>query len=124
MRRMTEEQAELYIKAGYFPKATETEAIDDLQDVFGHMDYWAIVRWLYNADTRVNAEKLFRLIWHKDEVESFMKESKWIHELEKERVDLEAQMSLINQKLDKVQKELFSIKNKMSGNTDYYSEIG
>lgn len=78
MRKMTEEQAKYFIKAGYFPKENETEAICDLQDVFGHLPYKFNLNLLADKDVeiRVNARKLFYIIWSKDTVEYYDQEAK------------------------------------------------
>ena len=67
---MTEKQATLFVRAGYFPKENDIEAICDLQDVFGHQIYWFIIKLLCEEDDeyRENAERLFNLIWNKDDV--------------------------------------------------------
>ena len=78
MRKMTEEQARCYIKAGYFPKENEAEAICDLQDVFGHLPYKFNLNLLADEDVeiRVNARKLFYIIWSKETVEFYDQEAK------------------------------------------------
>lgn len=93
MRKMTEEQAKIYIKAGYFPKETETEAICDLQDVFGHLPYKFNLNLLVDKDLdiRINARKLFYLIWSKDTVDSYVAEAnKYLDALDTRKVLLEA----------------------------------
>ena len=106
MRKMTEEQATLYIKAGYFPRATDTEAIVDLQDVFGHQNYWAIIRWLYNVDTCDNAKKLFYLIWHKDDVNRYIETAKAIKEKERELAELRANIAELKREEANLAEEL------------------
>jgi len=113
MRKMTEENAELYIKAGYFPEDTETKAICDLQDVFGHQRIWANIRWLYQPETRRNAERLFRKIWHSDDVDSYIRRANSIHDLEEQKVNLRAEIAKLQQQLDGVEKDCEEYRRKM-----------
>ena len=106
MRKMTEEQATLYIKAGYFPRTTDIEAIVDLQDVYGHQNYWAIIRWLYNTDTCDNAKKLFYLIWHKDDVNRYIETANAIKEKERELAKLRANIAELKREEAKLADEL------------------
>ena len=124
MRSMSEYQAELYIKAGYFPKDNDIDAIVDLQDVYGHQRYWANVRWLYDAETRVNAEKLFRLIWSADQVDNMKAEAERIHQAQKEKAEVEAELSILLQKKAALAKKIDEYNFKMIGSddADYYTE--
>ena len=117
MRSMTEENAELYIKAGYFPMDNEIEAICDLQDVFGHQRYWANIRWLYQKDTSENAERLFRLIWNKDDVNRYVTTALNIRNKEEEKSELLAEIAELKARLEKITKEIEDTKEKM-----YYNE--
>lgn len=103
MRKMTEAQAELYIRAGYFPRFEDLDAICDLQDVYGHQNYWAILRWLYDDDTRMNAEELYRLIWNQDVVDGYIR----IVDNMKEK---KAYMKTLEEEIDKLTNELNSLK--------------
>ena len=128
MRSMTEQEAEYYIKAGYFPKENDLEAICDLQDVYGHQRYWTNIKWLYMAETKHNAEKLFRLIWANDTVDSYIKEAQHITELYRERTEVAAQISELQQKLDKLNDKIDNINLKLhiqdENYPDYYDEWG
>ena len=101
MRSMTEEQAINYIRAGYYPKETEIEAICDLQDVFGHLPYQFNLNLLAAAESeiKVNAERLFRLIWNKEDVDSYVK-------LANKYLENVARRDVLAAELDKVQREI------------------
>ena len=126
MRSMSEYQAELYVKAGYFPLENDIDDIVDLQDVFGHQRYWSNIRLLYDAETKTNAEKLFRLIWSADQVDNMKAEAERIHQAQKEKVDIEAQIAELMQKKAKLDSKINEYKFKMIGSddADYYTEWG
>ena len=113
MRKMTESQAELYIKAGYFPLENEIEAICDLQDVFGHQRYWATIRWLCQNDTKENAERLYRLIWHKDVVDEYVAKANKFERMQKEKACLNARIAELTQERDRIARDIEDMNDKM-----------
>ena len=106
MRSMTEEQAINYIKAGYYPNDTEIEAICDLQDVFGHLPYKFNLNLLANDELKVNAEKLFRLIWNKDDVDHYVElANKYTENLNK-LDSLYVQLSAIQKEINEISSDI------------------
>ena len=71
MMNMTTTQAKDYIRVGFFPCVTERASIIDLQDIFGHLPYHFVKNLFIDEDPiiRANSEKLFRIIWPKDDVD-------------------------------------------------------
>ena len=106
MRKMTEEQATYFIKAGYYPTENDIEAIVDLQDVFGHLSYWFNFRLLADDETHDNALKLFKLIWNKDDV--FFWERR-VEEFKRKKEERDALLETFN----KLNKEVEEVESKM-----------
>ena len=122
MRSMTEYEAELYIKAGYFPTEDDIGAIVDLQDVFGHQRMWAIYKWLYNTETSYRAEKLFRLIWNNEDVDRYIA---YVDNMRKERqhlTELQSELAHLTQKINTLKKKVEKDKYSMLGEGDYYDD--
>ena len=121
MRKMTEQEAEHYILSGYFPEGRGEDLegqIVDLQDVFGHQRYYAILKWLYKEETSKNAEKLFRLIWNAADVEQYLSKVTEVKALEIKEAELENKIYELKQELGEVQTELGS-----TFKSFYYEEI-
>lgn len=100
MKSLTREEAEFYIKSNCFPERDNIEMICDLQDIYGHQNYWDIIRWLVDDLTRFNAIKLYNLIWDKTQVNSLIEESNKIISIEQTRNKLEEEFKRIKNELD------------------------
>lgn len=74
MEQITEKQATLFVKAGIFPKTTETASIIRLQDMFGHLPYKFVNNLLVDSDEEVrnNALRLYKTIWDETQVNSIV----------------------------------------------------
>ena len=109
MRKMTEKQATLFVRAGYFPKENDIEAICDLQDVFGHQRYWFIIKLLCEEDDeyRANAERLFKLIWNKDDVERHIQVAHEIRAKIHERDKLYKEYSKIQEEVETIESKFY-----------------
>lgn len=102
MKFITEEQAVNYVKAGIYPPDTyeSLAEIVDLQDMYGHQNYWLIIGLLVNPETRDNAERLFRLIWNGEDVDRYVKYAEKHIRLIEEKRKLEEALARVNKELN------------------------
>ena len=117
---MRENEAQLYIKAGFFPSETDSTTLKDLRTTFNNQRFWTCIRWLYNIDTKGKAEKLFRLIWDKKQVDTMLEIVDNVYIKRKELVKMEYQFEGLTTRIKSLRDELSTLTNNMRGETDYY----
>ncbi len=94
MEQITERQALLFVKAGIFPEAAETQSVIRLQDIFGKLRYRFVNGLLADNDTetRENALRLYKILWDDTQVSSMVKSAERYIREKKEFLELQKEL--------------------------------